>query len=61
MKKKKEKIIIILKRILTVLLPKFFTLQLKYADFPTNAVTFVGILLSKCGSIHFVFMIGLNG
>lgn len=24
---------------LTVLFPKFFTLQLKYADFPTNAVT----------------------
>ena len=26
--------------ILTVLFPKFFTLQLKYADFPTNAVTY---------------------
>lgn len=24
---------------LTVLFPKFFTLQLKYADLPTNAVT----------------------
>lgn len=27
---------------LTVLFPKFFTLQLKYADLPTNAVTYIG-------------------
>ena len=28
------------KSTLTVLFPKFFTLQLKYADLPTNAVTY---------------------
>lgn len=41
---------------LTVLLPKFRTLQLKYADFPTSAVTFFCIIASKYGSLHF----GLN-
>lgn len=35
---------------LTVLLPKFRTLQLKYADLPTNAVTFFWIIASKYGS-----------
>lgn len=38
--------------LLTVLLPKFRTRQLKYADFPTNAVTLFDTLVSKYGSFH---------
>lgn len=42
---------------LTVLLPKFRTLQLKYADLPTNAVTLFGTLISKYGSFHLFALI----
>lgn len=38
--------------ILTVLFPKFLTRQLKYADLPTKAVTFFGVIESKYGSPH---------
>lgn len=41
---------------LTVLFPKFFTLQLIYADLPTNAVMFLGITGSKYDSYHFGFV-----
>lgn len=34
---------------LTVLLSKFFTLHVKYADFPSSAVTFLGVSGSNCG------------
>lgn len=47
--------------LLTVLLPRFRTRQLKYADFPTRAVTLFGILVSKYGSFHFGFKNELNG
>lgn len=47
--------------ILTVLLPKLRTRQLKYADLPTNAVTLFGMLVSKYGSFHFGFKNELNG
>lgn len=46
---------------LTVLFEILKTLQLKYADFPTKAVTLFGILVSKYGSFHFGFKNELNG
>lgn len=50
-------IIVEITKILTVLLPRFRTLQLKYADLPTNAVTLFDTFVSKCGSFHFGFVI----
>lgn len=47
--------------LLTVLFPKFRTRQLKYADFPTSAVTLLATLVSKYGSFHFGFKNELNG
>lgn len=41
---------------LTVLLPRLRTRQLRYADLPASAVTFFGTLPSKYGSLHFGFM-----
>lgn len=38
-------------RVLTVLFPKFRTRQLRYAVFPSNAVTFFDAALSKYGPI----------
>lgn len=43
--------------ILTLLLPKFITRQLRYADLPANDVTFPGIVGSKYGSVH---LLGTN-
>ena len=38
------------KIILTVLLAKFLTMHVRYAELPTKAVTFLGVIGSKCGS-----------
>lgn len=35
-------------------------MQLKYADLPTSAVTLFGTLTSKCGSLHFKFLMDLK-
>lgn len=41
---------------LTVLLPRLRTRQLRYADLPASAVTFFGTPTSKYGSLHLGFM-----
>lgn len=40
-----------IRSLLTVLFPRFLTLQFKYAVFPSSAVTFLEAILSKYGPI----------